>query len=102
MDSVIGLFLQQYQRKAQRGGEPNDRQYDRKIERYIRRMKPEELDKVLNGEEDDRLDESWKAKRYQLDVGRQMWFELAPNIGLEELGSLHTPGLVRLIPAYAG
>ncbi len=56
--SVIGLFLQQYQRKAQRGAEPNDRQYDRKIERYIRRMKPEELDKVLNGEEDDRLDES--------------------------------------------
>jgi len=102
MASVIGLFLQQYQRKAQRGAEPNDRQYDRKIERYIRRMKPEELDKVLNGEEGDRLDESWKAKRYQLDVGRQMWFELAPNIGLEELGSLHTPGLVRLIPAYAG
>src|SRR6266700_3399476 len=58
MASVIGLFLQQYQRKAQRGAEPNDRQYDRKIERYIRRMKPEELDKVLNGEEDDRLDES--------------------------------------------
>ncbi len=58
MASVIGLFLQQYQRKAQRGAEPNDRQYDRKIERYIRRMKPEELDKVLNGEEYDRLDES--------------------------------------------
>ena len=54
MASVIGVFLQQYQRKAQRGAEPNDRQYDRKIERYIRRMKPE----VLNGEEDDRLDES--------------------------------------------
>ena len=27
---------------------------------------------------------------------------LASNIGSEELGSLHTPGLVRLIPAYAG
>jgi len=48
MASVIGLFLQQY---------------DRKIERYIRRMKPEELDKVLNGEEeeDDRLDEKLKS-----------------------------------------
>jgi hypothetical protein len=56
--SVIGHFLQQYQRKAQPGAEPNDRQYDRKIERYIRRMKPEELDKVLNGEDDDRLDQS--------------------------------------------
>ena len=63
MASVIGFFLQQYQRKAQRGAEPNDRQYDRKIERYIRRMKPEELDKVLNGEEeeDDRLDEKLKS-----------------------------------------
>ena len=58
MDRVIGLFLQQYKRKAQSGAEPNDRHYDRKIERYIRRMKPEELDKLLNGDGEDRLDKN--------------------------------------------
>ena len=28
----LGAFLQQYQRKAQRGAEPNDRHYDRNLE----------------------------------------------------------------------
>ena len=55
---VIGQFLQQYGRKSPRSGEPNDRHYDRKIEQRISRMKPEELDEVLNGEVDDRLDEN--------------------------------------------
>jgi hypothetical protein len=58
MAKVIGHFLQQYQRRAQSGAEPNDRQYDRTVERYLKQMKPEELDEVLNGEDDDRLDKS--------------------------------------------
>jgi hypothetical protein len=49
--NVIGQFVRQYSRKAPRGGEPNDR----KIEQHIRRMRPEELDEVLNGEGDDRI-----------------------------------------------
>jgi hypothetical protein len=49
----IGAFLQQYARKAQRGQEPNDRGYSRAIEAKIKRMKPEELDELLNGEQDD-------------------------------------------------
>lgn len=44
--------MQQYTRKSQRGQEPNDRQYSRKIEAKIKRMKPEELDELLNGEQD--------------------------------------------------
>ena len=56
MAKVVGHFLQQYERKAYPNFDPNDRQYDRKIEEYIKRMKPEELDKILNGEDDDRLD----------------------------------------------
>lgn len=50
----IGAFLQQYSRKAQKGQEPNDRQYNRGIEKIIRKLTPEELDVLLNGEEDER------------------------------------------------
>lgn len=46
----IGSFLQQYQRKAQRGVEPNDRQYDRKIEAQLKRLPPEELSDLLSGD----------------------------------------------------
>jgi hypothetical protein len=49
----IGAFVQQYARKSQRGQEPNDRGYSRAIEAKIKRMKPEELDELLNGEADD-------------------------------------------------
>jgi hypothetical protein len=49
----IGAFIQQYARKAQRGQEPNDRGYSRAIEAKLKRMRPEELDELLNGEQDD-------------------------------------------------
>ena len=49
----IGDFMRQYQRKAQRGVEPNDRQYDRKVEEEIKRMDPFELDRLINGGDDD-------------------------------------------------
>ncbi len=52
MAAQIGEFMRQYQRKSQGGTtEPNDRQYSRKFERKLRRMKPEELDELLHGEE---------------------------------------------------
>lgn len=45
-------FARQYARKAQRGIEPNDRRYDRQVERRIRTMAPEALDGLLrDGEE---------------------------------------------------
>ena len=46
----IGSFMQQYARKAQRGQELNDRGYSRAVEAKLKRMKPEELDELLNGE----------------------------------------------------
>lgn len=49
----VGHFLRLYQRKAQKGVEPNDRRYDHKIERILQRLKPEELDFLLNGEAED-------------------------------------------------
>lgn len=45
-------FVQKYARKAQKSGEPNDRTYDRELERAITQMKPEELDKLLHDDED--------------------------------------------------
>ena len=51
MAAQIGEFMREYQRKAQRGAEPNDRQYSRKLERKLKRMKPQELDELLHGEE---------------------------------------------------
>lgn len=46
----LGPFLQQYGRKAHAGHDPNDRRYDRRIERAIRAMPPEELDELLRDE----------------------------------------------------
>ncbi len=47
-------FIKRYARKKPRnGGDPNDRFYDRKLEEIIKRMKPEELLRILNDEEDD-------------------------------------------------
>ena len=49
----IRAFLQQYGRKTKGNFDPNDRRYDRKIEALIQRMKPEELDEIMRGENDD-------------------------------------------------
>jgi hypothetical protein len=51
----LGQFLRLYQRKAQKGVESNDRRYDPGVEWILQRLKPEELDVLLNGEEDERL-----------------------------------------------
>jgi hypothetical protein len=47
----VAAFLRQYGRKAQRGHEPNDRAYSRTVEKKIRRMKAEELDRLIRGED---------------------------------------------------
>ena len=45
-------FIKQYARKrAKNGKDPNDRNYDRKLEEKIKRMKPEELVEILNDDE---------------------------------------------------
>ena len=52
MAAQVGEFLRQYQRKAQGGkNEPNDRQYSRKFERKLKRLKPEELDELIHSDE---------------------------------------------------
>jgi len=45
-------FIKQYARKrAKNGKDPNDRDYDRKLEEKIKRMKPEELVELLKDDE---------------------------------------------------
>ena len=44
-----GVFVKQYARKKSKNGyDPNDRNYDRKLEEKLKRMKPEELAELLN------------------------------------------------------
>ena len=51
----IGAFLQQYRRRSQKGQEPNDRGYDREIEQYLRKLRPEEVDVLINDRANSRL-----------------------------------------------
>jgi len=51
MAAEIGAFMRQYQRKAHSGHDPNDRQYDRELEAKLKRMRPEDLDELLHGED---------------------------------------------------
>ena len=57
LEAKVARFLQQYGRKAQKGQEPNDRRFDRKVQGMIKRMKPDELDRLLR-EADERGDQS--------------------------------------------
>ena len=51
MAAAVGAFMRQYQRKAHVGHDPNDRSYDRKLEAKLKRMRPEDLDELLHGED---------------------------------------------------
>jgi len=48
---AVRRFVKQYERKAQKGIEPNDRTYDRKVEKTVKRMKPARLDELLRDDE---------------------------------------------------
>jgi uncharacterized protein (TIGR02996 family) len=51
-EADVALFLRQYARKAEKTGDPNDRRYSRAVEEAVKRMKPEELDRLMRGEEE--------------------------------------------------
>ncbi len=43
--------MKEYGRKKRAGGwDPNDRHYDRELERDLKRLPPEELDEFLHGD----------------------------------------------------
>ena len=47
----VKTFVQKYGRKAQKGVEPNDRHFDKKVQRAIKQMKPDVLDQLLRDDE---------------------------------------------------
>lgn len=50
----IGEFMREYGRKKRPNGfDPNDRQYDRKLQATVKRMDPAELDEMLRGDVDE-------------------------------------------------
>ncbi|CAM2155514.1 DUF3008 family protein [Pararobbsia alpina] len=49
---ALGVFVQKYARKAA-NGDPNDRQYDRKLAKRLRHMAPEDLSRLLTEEIDE-------------------------------------------------
>lgn len=50
----LGGFLKEYGRssRSRNGMNPNDRQYSRKLEIQIKRMRPEDLDRLMRDDED--------------------------------------------------
>ncbi|MCH4090228.1 hypothetical protein [Acetobacter sp.] len=50
--ATISTFMSLYTRKAQRGAEPNDRRYDRDLERKVKPMKVAVLDRFLSDDKD--------------------------------------------------
>ncbi|MBB3258772.1 hypothetical protein F4827_003641 [Paraburkholderia bannensis] len=50
----LGRFVQQYGCKAHRGLlNPNDRRYDKKVEKAMRALRPDELSDLLSGDGDE-------------------------------------------------
>jgi hypothetical protein len=50
----LGSFMKAYGRVAAgNGSDPNDRHYSRELEAEIKRMRPEDLDRLLRDEDDD-------------------------------------------------
>ncbi|MCC6488384.1 MAG: hypothetical protein IT364_12880 [Candidatus Hydrogenedentes bacterium] len=47
----VAKFIQEYRRKDSHI-DPNDRTYDRELESLVKRMRPEELDRLMRDEED--------------------------------------------------
>jgi hypothetical protein len=55
MERQIAPFMRLYGRRAQKGVEPNDRPYNPQVEAFVKRLKPEDLDRLLHGDGDEHL-----------------------------------------------
>ncbi len=45
------LFVAKYARKAPKHGDPDDRAYSHEVEQTVARMRPEQLDALLHGDD---------------------------------------------------
>ena len=51
--SATAHYLRQIGRKAQKGVEPNDRRFDHKLDEKLKRMRPEDVDTLFRGGDDE-------------------------------------------------
>ncbi|WP_255593950.1 hypothetical protein [Acidovorax sp. sic0104] len=51
LSGELARFMRLYARKSQRGVEPNDRRYDHKLEKLMKRLNPGQLSQLLHDEE---------------------------------------------------
>jgi hypothetical protein len=49
--AATARYLRQIGRKAQKGQEPNDRRFDRKLDEKLKRMRPEKVDALFRGDD---------------------------------------------------
>lgn len=50
----VAIYLKEIGRKAQKGREPNDRGFDRELDRKLKQMRPEDVDALMrDGDIDD-------------------------------------------------
>lgn len=55
----VATFMRQYGRTSKRGGlDPNDRKYSKSVEKLVKRLPPDELDRILRDDEDDPEEEA--------------------------------------------
>jgi len=48
IETSVGAFFKSYTRKTHKGRNSNDRHYDVKLERIIKKMNPEKLSRLMN------------------------------------------------------
>ena len=51
--AATALYLRQIGRKAQKVVEPNDRGFDHKLDGKLKRMRPEDVDTLFRGEDEE-------------------------------------------------
>ncbi len=75
LQAEIGAFIKRYKRKAYAGNDPNNRSYDREIEKKIKSMSPEELDEIMRGDDEE---------NYRLYIGtKRLYFVTFEEAKLE-------------------
>lgn len=53
LSDATARYLRQIGRQAQKGVEPNDRRFDHKLDEKLKRMRPEDVDALFRGEDEE-------------------------------------------------
>jgi hypothetical protein len=100
----LGVFLQQYARKAHAGWDPNDRTYDRELEKKIKAMSAEELGELMAGQ-DESLTIDEENEWYSQSLVPGLCYRLNDPVqvtlgGSTKMGSIVSLLAIRPLPKY--